>query len=128
VLAESALAELRDGRIGAAALELLRRLGRQCARSPRTNFPPPEGHERWSNDAVDHLLADMFARPAADSPDECHKFVLDCYARSTDGPSLERLLLAAIENFLKRRGRVRRGPGPRPVGMVEHPHEAPANP
>lgn len=112
--AEAALAELRDGRIGPAALELLRRLGRQCTRSPRTNFPPPEGYEWWSDDAVDHLLADMFARPDADNPDEGHKFVLDCYARSTDGPSLERLLLAAIGNFLKdeakktERGKLRR--------------------
>jgi hypothetical protein len=114
VLAEAALVELRDGRIGAAVLEMLRQLGRQCTRSSRTNFPPPEGYERWSDDAVDHLLADMFARPDADNPDECHKFVLDCYARSTDGPSLERLLLAAIENFLKdeakktERGKLRR--------------------
>ena len=113
-LADAALVELRDGHIGVAALELLRRLGRQCTRSPRTNFPPPEGYEQWSNDAVDHLLADMFARQDADNPDECHKFVLDCYARSTDGPSLERLLLAAIENFLKdeakktERGKLRR--------------------
>src|SRR5688572_14682816 len=87
--AEAALAELREGQIGAAALELLRQLGRQCTRSPRTNFPPPEGYGCWSDDAVDHLLADMFARPDADNPDQCHKFVLDCYARSTDGPSLE---------------------------------------
>ncbi|MEV4273466.1 hypothetical protein ACIODS_16995 [Micromonospora chalcea] len=112
--ADAALVELRDGRIGPAALELLRRLGRQCTRSSRTNFPPPEGYGQWSDDAVDHLLADMFARPDADNPDECHKFVLDCYARSTNGPSLERLLLAAIENFLKdeakktERGKLRR--------------------
>jgi hypothetical protein len=112
--ADSALAELRAGNIGVAALELLRQLGRQCTRSARRNFPPPDGYDRWSDDAVDHLLADMFARPDADNPDECHKFVLDCYARSTDGPSLERLLLAAIENFLKdqakktERGKLRR--------------------
>lgn len=112
--ADSALAELRAGKIGVAALELLRQLGRQCTRSARRNFPPPDGYDRWSDDAVDHLLADMFARPDADNPDECHKFVLDCYARSTDGPSLERLLLAAIENFLKdqakktERGKLRR--------------------
>lgn len=114
VSAEAALAELRKGHIGAAAVELLRRLGRQSTRSPRANFPPPEGYEWWSDDAVDHLLADMFARPDADNPDECHKFVLGCYARSTDGPSLERLLLAAIDNYLKdeakktERGKLRR--------------------
>jgi hypothetical protein len=112
--ADAALVELRDGRIGLAALKLLRRLGRQCTRSARRNFPPPEGYDRWSDDTVDDLLADFFARPDADNPDECHKFVLDCYARSTDVPSLERLLLAAIENFLKdeakktERGKLRR--------------------
>lgn len=111
---EAALAELRDGHIGVAALELLRRLGRQCTRSPRTNFPPPSGYERWSDNAVDHLISDMFARPDKHNPDECHKFVLDCYVRSTDGPSLERLLLATIENYLKdeakktERGKLRR--------------------
>lgn len=112
--ADAALAELRRGVIGVAVVELLRRLGRQCTRSSRTNFPPPEGYDRWSDDAVDHLLADMFARPDADNPDEGHKFLLDCYARATDGPSLERLLLTAIENFLKdqarrtERGKLRR--------------------
>lgn len=111
---DAALAELRDGVVDGAVVALLQRLGRQCTRSSRTNFPPPEGYDWWSDDAVDHLLADMFARPGADNPDEGHKFVLDCYARATDGPSLERLLLRAIENFLKdqarrtERGKLRR--------------------
>ena len=112
--AEAALAELRAGALGATTVNLLQQLGRQCTRSPRTNFPPPEGHDRWSDDAVDHLLADMFARSDSANPGEGHKFVLDCLARATDGPSLERLLLAAIENFLKdqakqtERGKLRR--------------------
>lgn len=112
--AEAALAELRDGALGPASVELLRRLGRQCTRSARTSFPPPEGFDRWNDDAVDHLLADMFARPDQDSPSEGHKFVLDCYLRATDGPSIERLLLTAIEHFLidqaksTERGKLRR--------------------
>jgi hypothetical protein len=112
--ADAALVELSEGRIGVAGLELLRRLGRQCTRSSRTNFPPPHGYSSWSDDAVDHLLADMFARPNRDNPDECHRFMLDCYLRATDGPSLERLLLTSIENFLKdeakktERGKLRR--------------------
>jgi hypothetical protein len=111
---DAALAELRDGVVDVAVVELLQRLGRQCTRSSRTNFPPPDGYDWWSDDAVDHLLADMFARPDAGNPDEGHKFVLDCYARATDAPSLERLLLRAIENFLKdqargtERGKLRR--------------------
>jgi hypothetical protein len=112
--AEAALAELSDGGVGPASVELLRRLGRQCTRSTRTNFPPPEGYARWCDDAVDHLLADMFAREDSDNPGEGHKFVLDCYLRATDGPSFERLLLTSIENFLKdqakstERGKLRR--------------------
>jgi hypothetical protein len=111
---DAALTELRGGVVDVAVVELLRRLGRQCTRSSRTNFPPPEGYDRWCDDAVDHLLADMFARADADNPDEGHKFILDCYARATDSPSLERLLLRAIENFLKdqargtERGKLRR--------------------
>ncbi|MEV4081562.1 hypothetical protein ACGFJC_12970 [Nonomuraea fuscirosea] len=100
-IAEAALVELSEGQPGPASVTLLQQLGRQCTRSARTNFPPPEGHSSWSDDAVDHLLADMFAREDRDDPGQGHKFLLDCYLRATDGPSLERLLLAAIENFLK---------------------------
>jgi hypothetical protein len=103
--ADAALVELRTGVVGSTTVELRRALGRQCTRSARTNFPPPDGYERWSDDAVDHLLADMFARPDPAHPDEGHKFVLNCYLRATDGPSLERLLLTAIENFLKDQGK-----------------------
>lgn len=103
--ADAALAELRNGVVDVAVVELLQRLGHQCTRSSRTNFPPPEGYDWWSDDAVGHLLADMFARPNAGNPDEGHKFVLNCYARATDAPSLERLLLRAIENFLKDQAR-----------------------
>jgi hypothetical protein len=111
---DAALAELRTGAVGDATIGLLRSLGRQCTRSARSNFPPPEGYESWTDDAVDDLLAEMFARTDADQPDHGHKFVLNCYLRATDGPSLERLLLATIENFLKdqakktERGKLRR--------------------
>ncbi|MEN8656347.1 hypothetical protein ABCR94_38690 [Streptomyces sp. 21So2-11] len=45
----------RDGHLGVCGLELLRRLGRQVART----FPPPQGHSRWDDDAVDELLHRM---------------------------------------------------------------------
>lgn len=56
----------------------------------------------------------MFDRENSDHPAEPHPFLLKCYAKATDGPSLERLLLKTIENFLKdeakatRRGKLRR--------------------
>ncbi|RVX41151.1 hypothetical protein EDD27_3621 [Nonomuraea polychroma] len=100
-IAETALIELGEGQPGPATVALLQQLGRQCTRSARTNFPPPEGYTSWSNDAVDHLLADMFEREDRNNPGQGHKFLLNCYLRATDGPSLERLLLTTIENFLK---------------------------
>lgn len=74
----AALGELRTGLAGAATVALLQRLGRQCVRSARTSFPPPEGYDRWSDDAVDHLLADMFAREDNDRPGEGHKAATLC--------------------------------------------------
>jgi hypothetical protein len=100
-IAEAALVELGEGQPGPATVTLLQRLGRQCTRSVRTNFPPPDGYGSWSDDAVNHLLADMFEREDRNNPGQGHRFLLNCYLRATDGPSLERLLLATIENFLK---------------------------
>ncbi|MEV1013039.1 hypothetical protein AB0I89_30555 [Micromonospora sp. NPDC049801] len=88
-------------------MELLVRLGRQFVRSH--SFPPPDGYSTWNDEAVENLLADMFSRPGSG-----HKFVLTCYVKATDGQSLERLLLAAIRNFLidqakgTERGKLRR--------------------
>ncbi|MGK5738906.1 hypothetical protein [Micromonospora sp. URMC 103] len=103
-----AFAELRSsGQAGAATVDLLVRLGRQFVRSH--SFPPPDAYSTWSDEAVEDLLADMFSRPGAG-----HKFVLTCYLKATDGPSLERLLLAAIRSFLidqaksTERGKLRR--------------------
>ncbi|MET8987783.1 hypothetical protein ABZW49_20240 [Nonomuraea wenchangensis] len=100
-ISEAALRELHDGLPGPATIALLQQMGRQCTRSARTNFPPPEGYTYWSDDAVDHLLADMFDREDHDNPGQEHKWLLNCYLRATDGASLERLLLTTIENFLK---------------------------
>jgi hypothetical protein len=106
--ADAALEELRvTGQPGQHCVILLRRLGRQCVK--RRSFPPPEGYDTWSQDAVDDLLADMFAREGRG-----RRFVINCYVKATDGASLERLLLTAIENFLKdqakatERGKLRR--------------------
>ncbi len=93
---------------GPETLELLRRLGAQVSRS--SSFPPPEGHDHWSDDAVDDLLADMFSRDTGRG----QVFVLGCFTVATDQASLERLILASIRNHLKdeakrtERGKLRR--------------------
>ncbi|WP_146231152.1 hypothetical protein [Micromonospora sicca] len=91
---EHALEELRSsGWVGPATVELLVRLGWQFVRSH--SFPPPEGYSTWNDEAVEVLLAEMFSRPGSG-----HKFVLTCYVKAPEGPAFERLLLAAIRNFL----------------------------
>lgn len=85
--------------------ELLRRLCRQYTR--RHSFPPVGGHRTWTDDAVDDLRGELLAEKGP-------VLVLNCYLRATDDPSLERLLLAAIGNYLKdeakktERGKLRR--------------------
>ena len=96
----SSTGEVDDGMV-----ELLRQLAAQVTRT--SSFPPPEGHDRWSDPAVDHLLADIFERKG-------EAFVLACFAKATDQGSFERLLLATIRNHLidaakgTERGKLRR--------------------
>lgn len=107
--ATAALEELQatGGLAGEACVVLLRSLAAQVTRT--NSFPPPEGYGHWDGNAIDDLLADMFRRDGAGAA-----FVLNCYLKATDGRSLERLLLAAIRNYLidcaKRteRGKLRR--------------------
>ena len=93
------------GEIGPVTFELLRRLCRQYTR--RHSFPPVGGHRTWTDDAVDDLRGELLAEKGP-------VLVLNCYLRATDDPSLERLLLAAIGNYLKdeakktERGKLRR--------------------
>lgn len=97
----------QSGELGGQTLELLRRLGRQVTRT--SSFPPPEDHGRWSDDAVDDLLADMLSREGAGQ-----RFVMTCFIKAVDEASLERLFLTSIRNFLidqakmTDRGRLRR--------------------
>ncbi|MBK6873556.1 MAG: hypothetical protein IPJ14_07850 [Kineosporiaceae bacterium] len=101
-----AYAELeQSGECGPGTLALLRRLGAQVVGT--SSFPPPDGHRHWDADAVDDLLADMFARSG-------RPFLLGCFLKATDDASLERLLLASIRNHLidqaktTNRGKLRR--------------------
>lgn len=95
----------RTGECGDLTVALLRRLGAQVVRS--ASFPPPEGYANWTPDAVDDLLTTMFSKKG-------QKFVLGCLTKATDDPSLERLLITAITNFLideakgTERGKLRR--------------------
>lgn len=84
---------------------LVTQLAAQVTRT--SGFRPPEGHARRSDPAVDHLLADLFAKKGK-------AFVLACFAKATDQGSFERLLLATIRNHLideakgAERGKLRR--------------------
>jgi hypothetical protein len=88
----SAYVELsRDGACGPETVGVLRRVAAQVVRT--NSFPPPADYDRWSDEAVDDLLADMFERKGP-------AFVIECFVKATDEPSLERLLLAAVRNHL----------------------------
>ncbi|MGW2796039.1 hypothetical protein [Streptomyces sp. NPDC001269] len=93
------------GQFGDLGLELLRRVGRQVARSQ--GFPPPEGHAAWTDEAVDELLFEMISRKG-------ENFLLNCFLKTVDDASLEKMFFTSIRNFLideaKRteRGKLRR--------------------
>jgi hypothetical protein len=98
--------ELRTtGEVGESTLALLQSLAGQVTRT--ASFPPPEGYNSWSPDAVDDFLAELFKVKGSE-------FVLTCYLEATDVGSLERLLLRTIRNFLidqakkTERGKLRR--------------------
>lgn len=93
------------GQLGDLGLELLRRVGRQVARSQ--GFPPPEGHAAWTDEAVDELLFEMISRKG-------EKFLLTCFLKTVDDASLEKMFFTSIRNFLideakgTERGKLRR--------------------
>lgn len=97
----------RYGQLGDKGFELLRRVGRQVARAQ--GFPPPEGYNRWENDAVDELLHRMITREG-----EGGQFILNCFLRAVDDTSLEKMFFTSIKYFLideaksTERGKLRR--------------------
>lgn len=98
----------REGEPGLATLTLLRGLAAHAARG----FRPRCGYDRWGQPALDELLSDMLERS---------NFIIACLAKADDQPSLERLLLRAIRNYLideakaTERGKLRR----RLVGLLD---------
>lgn len=88
----SAYAELLEtGAPGPLTLALLRRLGAQIGRTSR--FPPPDGHRNWTKEAVDELICALFVAK--------RDLLVGCLATANDAAALERLLLTAIQNWLK---------------------------
>lgn len=75
------------------ALRLLRRIAGQAART--STFPPLEGYDRWSDDAVDELLVQMIEKKGGVA------FLLDALASVDNQGSAERYMLRAVQNFLK---------------------------
>ncbi|MBN1093452.1 hypothetical protein JKP75_13290 [Blastococcus sp. TML/M2B] len=76
-----------------AGLQLLRRIAAQAVRTGP--FPPPQGYDRWSDDAVDELLVEMIAKKGSTA------FLLDALASVDNQGSAERYLLATVQNFQK---------------------------
>lgn len=70
---------------------LLRRLAGQVVRTK--SYPPPEGYDSWSDDAVHDLVNEVYARNGK-------QLGLKILERATSQASLERLLLATVENVL----------------------------
>ncbi|MGW0566005.1 hypothetical protein [Streptomyces tauricus] len=97
----------RCGHLADESFELLRRVGRQVARTQ--GFPPPEGYGRWEDEAVDELLHRMITREGAGN-----QFILACFLKAVDDTSLERLFFTSIKRFLideakgTERGKLRR--------------------
>ncbi|MFF7680957.1 hypothetical protein [Actinacidiphila glaucinigra] len=90
----SAYEELaQTGELGPAGFELLGRLVNQVRRA--SGFPPLEGYAEWTDDAAYDVVLAMLAREGAGQ-----RFVTGCFVSAVDDPSLERLFLTSIKNFL----------------------------
>src|SRR5260370_32792331 len=63
------------------------------------NFPPPDGHVRWDQDAAVDVAHDFL------DGERGRKRITDLAPRATDDASLERLLHAAVLNFHRDRSR-----------------------
>ncbi|MEY2226497.1 hypothetical protein [Streptomyces sp. BF23-19] len=96
---------VQRGQLGDLGLDLLRRVGRQVARTQ--GFPPPADHAAWTDDAVDDLLFEMLSRKG-------EQFVLNLSLKAIDDTSLEKMFFTSIKNFLideakgTERGKLRR--------------------
>ena len=84
---------LRDGRLGPEGAELLYRTVWLVAVGNR--FPPPEGSSGWDGTAVGEVAHDFIRDQRGP------KRLLDVAVRSVDDRSFERLLEAAVLNFLR---------------------------
>lgn len=94
-----ALEELRyQGRLGPAGARLLYDAIRAVVRF--RNFPPPEGHQSWTQEAVTELAHDFLADPAT------HRRRFSTWAaQAGDDQQLSYLLNTAVVNFLRDRAR-----------------------
>lgn len=88
-----AMSEVLAGAPGEAYARLLYRLAASIVR--RANFPPPEGYQRWEQDAV-HEIASEFAADER-TPRRLDTIVV----RATDARSFAAMLEQAVRNFIR---------------------------
>lgn len=93
----TALRQLATGQLGDAYANSLYRATAAAAR--RGSFPPPEGHQRWSGDAIAEIAHDFAADPNTD------RRLATILTRSTSGAQFARLLTQAVRNFLRDKAR-----------------------
>jgi hypothetical protein len=93
----SARDELRGGRLGDSFAMLLYRCVRVAARTH--NFPPPEGHDSWTAEAVFEVGHDFLASA------NVGRRLTEMALRADDDAELGWLLTQSVVNFLRERSR-----------------------
>ncbi|MGY0389441.1 hypothetical protein ACWZJV_20940 [Nocardioides sp. WG-D5] len=91
---------IEDLRHGALSDDFVRLLYKHVATVAKArNFPPPEGYQRWTADAVVETAHDFLA------DDATPRRLVELVARAEDDDGFARMFGAAVRNFLRDRGR-----------------------
>ena len=85
----------QDGQLGPAGLQLMQLQVGQIVR--RRNYPPPDGHQSWTADAINEMLNRIVEiRP---------RMTMRLYEKATDAISFERLLRKSLDSAIVDIGR-----------------------
>jgi hypothetical protein len=93
----SAMGELRSGRLGDDFATMLYRCVRVAARTH--NFPPPEGQDSWSAEAIFEVGHDFLTSANA------QRRLIEMALRADDDAELSRVLTQSVVNFLREQAR-----------------------